>query len=157
LAIANTDAARSIEEEADAMEDSWAPVQAIIDEVNQALDELDGRQVNVEIVVSPIRLPPTGIVTPPGGGWIPEEGPVTHITPPENVPEFQGGGRFTVPPGFNSTPYYMGVHSGEEVSVAPKGQSGRVINIYYTASGRGTSADAYSLAGQISDELGARG
>lgn len=37
------------------------------------------------------------------------------------IPEFQGGGQFIVPPGFNTQAFLMGVHSGERVTVEPAG------------------------------------
>ena len=42
---------------------------------------------------------------------------------PDHPPEFQHGGSFIVPSGYESRSFLMGVHSGEEVDVTPKGRS----------------------------------
>lgn len=153
---------RDLNAEVDGIDEHFDPALVAIRELGRELDGLSGR--NVEFSVTPMVGPPNiwpgtlgtpGVgqapVGPPGRGFIPEEGPVTY--PYVQPPEFQGGGRFTVPPGFHGRPFMMGVHSGEEVNVTPKGQDGggggTPIIINYYASGRGTSADAYDLATQI--------
>ena len=83
--------------------------QQTLDDLEDALFDLTMEPWQIDILINQIGKLPGG-----GGG-----GGGVH---PDHIPDFQHGGDFVVPSGFTNVGFPMQVHTGERVTVTPKGQ-----------------------------------